>query len=265
MSKILRYIKPSHIKQVVKGQKGKPVFEALTKDWKKNLDKRKRPITKEVFWCKMVHARLTSQNKAELVQEFMEIKPFLLTYESVRSERDVEDFIAETVQRKRIGKYKRIGEDLATNLAWLEKGDGWKQALDGCNRLTKLTATTDEKERQKIERAVANYIEDTFSARRNQGHGRGFGPKQSRNLPQMLGLTRYETPIDSRVRNWLNRHLPPDARLDRRILSNRKRYECLLDDIQKLCRKAQIYPRIFDAAVVSAMDRSNGQELPPNC
>jgi hypothetical protein len=36
---------------------------------------------------------------------------------------------------------------------------------------------------------VAGYIQETFE---------GFGPKQSRNLLQALGLTRYEIPIDIR-------------------------------------------------------------------
>lgn len=35
-------------------------------------------------------------------------------------------------------------------------------------------------------------------------HYQGFGPKQSRNLLQGLGLSRFEIPIDSRITKWLN-------------------------------------------------------------
>ena len=42
---------------------------------------------------------------------------------------------------------------------------------------------------RETEAEVADYINDTF---------RGFGPKQSRNILQELGLTRYEIPIDNR-------------------------------------------------------------------
>ena len=259
MSEILRNIKPSHIKQLV--EERTPGFKHWLKDWKKNLDKNKSRITKPIFWREMVHARLTSQNPVgprSPVGIFVGTSPFPLRYERVRSKRNVEDFIAEKVEQARIGKYKRTGVDLATNLAWLEKGDGWKQALDECNRLTKLPATTDEKKRKRTERAVANYIEDTFSAPRSRGRGRGFGPKQSRNLLQLLGLTRYETPIDIRVMNWLNQYLPPDAQLTSGMLSRRKRYESILDDIQELCRKAKEYPRVFDAAFFLDADRSDG-------
>ena len=79
----------------------------------------------------------------------------------------------------------------------------------------RLPAETDEKERRKTERAVANYIEDTF---------KGFGPKQSRNLLQMLGLTRYEIPIDSRLITWLNPCLSPVA-LTSPLLGDRAFYE----------------------------------------
>lgn len=42
---------------------------------------------------------------------------------------------------------------------------------------------------------AANFIQDRF---------KGFVPKQSRNLFQTTGLSRYETPIDSRITKWLN-------------------------------------------------------------
>ena len=248
MSEILRYIKPSHIKQVVKEQEERtPRFKPWLKDWKKNLDRRRPRITKQVFWREMVHARLTSQNKVELVQEFMKIRPFPLACERLLSEHDVKDFIAKQVRQAKLRFPNNTGRDLACNFAWLEKGDGWSQALDECKRLTRLPATTDEKERQRTEREVAHSIDDMF---------KGFGPKQSRNLLQMLRLTRYETPIDSRVMKWLNQYLPPDAHLTSGMLSCRKRYESILDDIQELCRKAKEYPRVFDMAVFSAMGRS---------
>lgn len=256
MSEILRYIKPRHIKQVVKDQEGREVFKALTQDWKKNLDRDKRRITKEVFWSKMVRARLTAQVRVGIVSRFVKISPFPLAYETVRSKRNVERFIDQVAKEHGFRFHGRIAADLDTNLARLEKNGEWKNVLRKCNRLTKLTSATDQDERKETERAGANYIADTF---------KGFGPKQSRNLLQMLGLTRYETPIDSRVMKWLNQYLPTHSQLDSRKLSSRKRYERILDDIQELCRRAKVYPRIFDAAVFSAMDRSDSQELPPYC
>jgi hypothetical protein len=48
------------------------------------------------------------------------------------------------------------------------------------------------------ERIVARVLDEQL---------RGIGPKQSRNLLQELGLTRYEIPLDSRVAGWLNENL----------------------------------------------------------
>lgn len=72
---------------------------------------------------------------------------------------------------------EKIADDLEANLRLLEGGE-WERALERCNRLAH--STTREAERQ-----VAEYIRETFH---------GFGPKQSRNLLQALGLTRYEIP-----------------------------------------------------------------------
>lgn len=109
----------------------------------------------------------------------------------------------------------------------------------------RLPAETDEKERRKTERAVANYIEDTF---------KGFGPKQSRNLLQMLGLTQYEIPIDSRLSTWLNPCLSPVA-LTSPLLGDRAFYEFVQAGIQELCRQAGTVPCLFDASVFAAMEQ----------
>ena len=245
MSEILRHIKLRHIKQVVKAQAGKRDFEKQLKDWGKNRNKKK------IFWYEMVHARLTTRAKVDLVQEFMKVSPFPLAYETVRSKgpkRNVERFIDRVTKKHGFWLHKDIADNLAVNFERLEEGE-WPTALRECNRLIKRLSG--EAERQETERAVANYLRDTF---------KGFGPKQSRNLLQMLGLTRYETPIDSRVMNWLNQYLPGDARLTSGMLSRRERYESILDDIQELCRRAKIEPRIFDAAFFSVKDKPNSRK-----
>ena len=75
----------------------------------------------------------------------------------------------------------------------------------------------------------------------------GLGPKQSRNLWQWLGLTRYETPLDSRVTDWINNNL--SVRVDKSKLLRSKHYEAVLDYIQALCEKAKVLPCIFDGSI----------------
>ncbi len=203
----------------------------------KNLSKNKRAVTPTVFWHRMVSARITTQNPAgpgSRVDKLSNAIPFPLSLRKVRSEPNAERFIAKTVRDWGIGKSNQIAKDLATNLARLENGV-WKETLKECNRLTTLVSAGEERE-------VATYIDDAFQ---------GFGPKQSRNLLQMLGLTRYEIPIDSRLAKWLNEFGFP-VELNASVLRSRRRYELVLDEIQKLCQKANKYPCIFDAAAFAS-------------
>lgn len=231
------------VKKVIEDQAGTRMVKAR----QQNLVSQRSEVSKEAFWCRMVKTRLTTQNRVgpgTPVEIFVSKRPFPLSYERVRPKRNVERFIAETVKQARIGKFNNIARDLAVNWLYLKSGE-WEWALHKCNRLTKLPAETDEKERKKTERAVANYIEDTF---------KGFGPKQSRNLLQMLGLTRYEIPIDSRLSKWLNPCLSPVA-LTSPLLGDRAFYEFMLDGIQELCRQAGTVPCLFDASVFTAMEQ----------
>ena len=234
-----------YVKNLIKDQAG----SARVKSRKKNLTRSKSSIDEGVFWRSMAVARLTAQNpvgSGSRVDRLAKTTPFPLAYEIVcLKRRNLEDFIAETIRNAGIGKYKRSARDLTTNLRFLEEEKGWEQTLNEVNRLiepiTSIAAT------KKKEREVARYIAKMFQ---------GFGPKQSRNLLQMLGLIRYETPIDSRVMKWLNKYiLPGHAKLHSDMLADKEFYEFVLDGIQDLCEQAEIYPCIFDAAVFSAMGK----------
>ena len=81
---------------------------------------------------------------------------------------------------------------------------------------------------------------------------KGFGPKQSRNLWQWLGLTRYETPLDSRVVKWINRNL--SIQVDKDNLIDDAYYDAVMDYIQDVCGRAGVLPCLWDAA---AFDNNN--------
>ena len=98
---------------------------------------------------------------------------------------------------------------------------------------------------QEEERKVADDINKYFA---------GFGPKQSRNFLQWLGLTRYEIPIDSRITNWLNEEFKFPVILNARSLQDRNYYHFVSDGIQELCKACDVYPCVFDAAVFARAD-----------
>ena len=137
----------------------------------------------------------------------------------------------------------KIAAQVAGNLEWLD--DKWWPQIDEV--LQPLTTADDAK----LERDAARFIDREFH---------GFGPKQSRNLLQMLGLTRYEIPMDSRVTRWLNEFGFP-LKLSAEALADAAIYEFVSDGIQELCRQADVLPCVFDAAVFSRDDGDGWKEL----
>jgi len=100
-----------------------------------------------------------------------------------------------------------------------------------------------------LERSAAQYIQEKL---------RGFGPKQSRNLLQTLGLTKFEIPLDSRVLKWLNTVGFP-VPLSASALSDESYYSFVMDGVQELCAACGVFPCILDAAVFSSFDRAGGE------
>jgi hypothetical protein len=197
----------------------------------RNLAETKPHVTKERLWEVMVCMRLTtlaSSGPKSKLATFQSLSPFPLTYDKMceKQKQSCEDFILRTLRTHEVGTHRiKISQDLANVFNLLENHEG-QRALDQCNRLVRL-------EQREIEAAVANYINDTF---------KGFGPKQSRNVLQTLGLTRYEIPIDSRVTNWLNDKLKFPFKLTSKALSDRDCYRLVLDAVCKLCSECETYP-----------------------
>jgi hypothetical protein len=88
-----------------------------------------------------------------------------------------------------------------------------------------------------LERSAARVLADNLH---------GIGPKQSRNLLQDLGLSRYEIPLDRRVTGWLRQNFGWAISAD--DLSEHESYDRLLDRVQEVCVEAGVLPTIFDAA-----------------
>ena len=205
-----------------------------------NLSSSKPGVDRERFWRQMASMRLTSVQRSgpdSHVARFIRTSPFALSYELVRASNDRAGFISNALRRAGgIRFVDKIAVDLEANLRLLEGGE-WERALEHCNRLAH-SAT------REIERRVAEYIRETF---------RGFGPKQSRNLLQALGLTRYEIPIDSRVTDWLNDFGFPD-KLSAAALADPSYYDFVSEGIQALCAKCNVFPCILDAAIFAFRD-----------
>jgi hypothetical protein len=109
---------------------------------------------------------------------------------------------------------------------------------------------------QRNEREVAHNFDVYF---------KGIGPKQSRNYLQIMGLTRYEIPIDSRFVNWIIANQFPlfldgthIGSLERNTINTRLStpywYDSILDKLQDLSSKCNILPVVLDGCVFASFD-----------
>ena len=131
---------------------------------------------------------------------------------------------------------KTIGEEVEFNFKWLENG-GWRIVREIVEDMTKNQTT--ETERKSAELIIDNL--------------KGFGPKQSRNLLQSLGLTKIEIPVDSRIIKWLTAFGFP-LKLSATALSDKNYYNFVLVGFQRICEACDIFPCVMDAAIFSSFD-----------
>jgi len=206
---------------------------------KKNLAKSKSRITKSVFWRNLISCLVTTQQRSgpnSFVNKFLNSNSFLLDYSICKSKRRLENVGEKNLAEYHLRRSNVLAQEIKKNLIYLESH--WKEVSGQLNELR-------INQNIKTERRVARYFQEKF---------KGIGPKQSRNLLQTLGLTRYEIPIDSRITKWLNSFGFP-VKLTAQGLSDENYYNFISDGIQHLCRKSNIYPCVLDAAIFSSFDK----------
>jgi hypothetical protein len=196
--------------------------------------------SKADFWDKLVAAVLSSQQQWHKVAAFLATSPLPLPAAQGNNFQVVaQSALAAGGQRFP----ERWGKALAKNVAWLDQqdaqgNDGWNEMSQHAGQLVTVWGAP----------APAAITAERAAARWASSRLRGVGPKQSRNLWQMLGLSRFDIPLDSRVMSWLN-DLGSSPKLSATALADRHFYEWVLDGVQDLCSQAGVLPCIFDAAV----------------
>jgi hypothetical protein len=212
------------------------VLNRIDRNIKKNLPE----FSKDRFWEAIVSCLITTQQRSgpkSHVTRFICTKPFPLEYFQCRKWDNLH-FQAEEIITEFGGlrRGKTIGLEVKHNLQWLESG-GWRIVNKIVNDLNADSSPV--KERRAAEIIIDNMM--------------GFGPKQSRNLLQSLGLTKYEIPVDSRITKWLTQYGFP-LKLSSTALSDSNYYNLVLDGFQKLCEVCEIFPCALDAAIFSSFD-----------
>jgi len=201
----------------------------------------KKSVTKDEFWEAMVVCLLTTQQRAgpnSHAGRFITRKPFPLAHSDCSACGEIEKFVLTKLKEHGGIRFTNtIPRQCCANFDEMETGL-WDKTDSVLERLRK-TRTVE------AERKAAAFIQDNYE---------GFGPKQSRNLPQTLGLSQYEIPIDSRITKWLNNFGFP-VRLSSKALSDKDYYQFVSEGFQQLCAACNILPCLLDAAIFASPDR----------
>jgi hypothetical protein len=208
---------------------------------RRNVDGDRSEVTRDEFWLKLVAALLTTQQRSgpgAPINLLLGRNPFPLRLSRCQAEDDVEAYVrCVLLKSSGIRRWKIIAEDLAANLAWLGRDGNWSRLMGWLQELE--GEHTAGSERRVARRLAANFW--------------GLGPKQSRNVLQMLGLSKYEMPLDSRVASWLNAVNFPVV-VTPKLLARESSYCDVLDEVQVLCEEIGVYPALFDSAVFASFD-----------
>ena len=219
---------------------------------KRNVNGPLPEYSREIFWKALMVCLLTTRQPSgpdSKVNKFLYAEPFQLSYiKCTENQENIEEFIVNKLREHKIWMSGKIAKFTAINLNWLESG-GWNLIDSFATGLSSQRIRDSRDDDWILERRIAEETRDVFI---------GIGPKQSRNLWQVLGLTRYEIPIDSRVTEWLNDQKFP-FHVSSRALTDSDYYNLVLDGIREICRSCGILPCKLDACVFSRKDK---QEWP---
>lgn len=212
------------------------VLKRIELNVKKNLPK----FTKELFWQEMISCLMTTQQRSgpnSSVTKFIRTKPFPLNYQKCKRADKIQTTVEETITAfGGLRRGKTIGEEVEFNFLWFETG--------GLCIINGIVEDMINNQTIETERKCSEIIIDNL---------KGFGPKQSRNLLQSLGLTKYEIPVDSRITKWLMDFGFP-IKLSATALSDKNYYNFVLDGFQKICEASGVFPCVLDAAIFSSFD-----------
>ncbi|POG55097.1 hypothetical protein [Haloferax marisrubri] len=245
----------NNVRKIVNRQEHNPFVQERRE---RNVVAAEIKITADQFWNAHLAALLTSQQRSgpeSHVSQFLKEEIHSVSLDKCRNTDRIHEYVAEILKEYGgIRYYNNIGEACERNLERLDAG-GWDELWDEFEKLVEMRKQEPRDSDYVVEREVATYLSEGFA-------GDGFhrvGSKQARNILQILGLTRFEIPLDSRITKWLNSNLELPYRVSGSGLSNREYYHFISDIVQDSCSTADVLPCIFDAAVFSSYDMNRTQ------
>ena len=230
-------------------QKRTFVVQRILRNVNGNIPSRSR----EDIWLTMAMCLFTTQQRSgpkSPISRFLLTEPFPLSLEECSKVNDIEKFIQQKIEEYggiRFGP--KIAKQMKHNYDVLFSGE-WPTMDEFGIHLEGQRQSDPHPEHFSLERKASLYIQKTFS---------GFGPKQSRNFWQSLGLTRYEFVLDSRVLKWL-RTIGFPLPLSSMALGEEEYYCFISDILRDWCIQTGVLPCILDAAIFSSYDTDEWPE-----
>ena len=217
---------------------------------KNRMDIINRPkTTNEDFWHAIIIGILTSHQKSgpdSQVAKILSKKPFQFSISILSSEKHVQSYVLGVLNSYKVIRFtNRISKFVHSNYFT------FIHEKEQINEMISSIVNSTEDDRAFFERKFCLFLIDKF---------KGIGPKQSRNVIQAIGLSKYEIPIDSRFIKWIKRFMNYELPLNSILLSSEDYYSLTLEIIQKMCKNADTIPAIFDACVFSSFDNSKWEE-----
>ena len=206
---------------------------------RRNVDRKDIDISASSTWRVLVGCLTTSQQPSgdnSKVARFLGTDNPVLDLEACSKAKRLAKTASRSLSAAGLRRNIIIGEQLAQAVENFN-GPTWRELQDSMKSL--VSHTTLAKERDS-----ASLFRSTFS---------GIGPKQSRNLIQWIGLSRYVVPLDSRFTRHLHEidfPVPASAA----TLQDETYYRFVEDGIQHVAKEAGVYPCIYDACVFASFE-----------
>lgn len=196
-------------------------------------------ISKDCFWHALVGCLLTTQQRSgsgSRVALFLDSDSPILKLDYCLAENNLTTVVENALSKSGLRRTERIAEEIDHAIGRL-KQHVWSSVK---KQLDQISSHTNAKR----ERSVARFLQEHF---------KGIGPKQSRNLIQCMGLSKYEIPLDSRMVKVL-KELKFPVPLSSAALADEGYYCFIEDGIQQLMTAISEYPCVFDACVFASFE-----------
>lgn len=222
------------ISQLIKEQSSKDV---VVQRIRKNVDRVGIDISNRATWRGFVGCLVTTQQssgKNSKVEQFMASESPVLDLETCFKTKNFAGKASKLLSAAGLRRNLVIGQQLEAALPAFSRSN-WTKINNSLKTILESSTLASERE-------ISRMFQSKFS---------GLGPKQSRNLIQTLGLSRYIVPIDSRFAKHLKEisfPIPVSS-----LALQDETYYCFVEDgIQRLADALGIYPCVYDASVFAS-------------